>query len=127
MGVKLMNRDATQPSSTLGAGGILSSVHDMVKWDEALYGDQFLSEASKTAMWESTVLPNGDNTGYAFGWSVGQYRGHRSVSHNGQVAGFVASFVRLLDEEAGLIVFANRYRVSSGRVLDIVAETFLPN
>ena len=127
MGVELMNRDATQPSSTLGAGGILSSVHDMVKWDAALYGDQLLSEASKTAMWTSTILPNGEDTGYAFGWGVGQYRGHRSVSHNGQVAGFVANFMRLPDEEVALIVFANRYRVSSGRIRDIVAETFLPN
>jgi len=127
MGVALMNRDATQPSSTLGAGGILSSVHDMVKWDEALYGNRLLSEASKTAMWTSTVLPNGDDTGYAFGWSVGQYRGHRSISHGGQVAGFVANFMRLPDEEVAFIVFANRYRVSSGRIRDIVAETFLLN
>lgn len=127
MGVELMNRDATQPSSTLGAGGILSSVHDMVKWDTVLYGDQLLSEASKTAMWTSTILPNGEDTGYAFGWGVGQYRGHRSVSHNGQVAGFVASFMRLPDEDVALIVFANRYQVSSGRIRDIVADTFLPN
>lgn len=127
MGVELMNRDATQPSSTLGAGGILSSVHDMAKWDEALYGEQLLSEASKAAMWTPTVLPNGDNTGYAFGWSVRPYRGHRSVGHGGQVAGFVANFTRLLDDEVAIIVFANRYRVSSGRIRDIVADTFLQN
>ena len=127
MGVELMNRDATQPSSTLGAGGILSSVHDMTKWDEALYGDQLLSEASKAAMWTPTVLPNGDDTGYAFGWSVGSYRGLPSVRHNGMVAGFVASFLRLPDDEAAIIIFANRYRVSSGRIRDIVAETFLPS
>ncbi len=125
MGVELMNRDATQPSSTLGAGGILSSVHDMAKWDESLYGDQLLSEESKAAMWTPTVLPNGDDTGYAFGWGVGEYRGHRSVSHNGMVAGFVASFMRLPDEEVAIIVFANRYRVSSGQFRDIVADTFL--
>jgi D-alanyl-D-alanine carboxypeptidase len=29
----LVNRDPTQTSSTLGAGGIVSSLHDMVKWD----------------------------------------------------------------------------------------------
>lgn len=127
MGVDLMNRDATQPSSTLGAGGILSSVHDMAKWDEALYGDQLLSEASKSVMWAPAVLPNGDDTGYGFGWSVGQYRGHRSVGHGGMVAGFVADFRRLPDQELAIIVFANRYRVSSGRIRDIVADTFLPN
>lgn len=127
MGVELMNRDATQPSSTLGAGGLLSSVHDMAKWDEALYDDRLLSAESKTAMWTPTVLPNGDDTGYAFGWGVGEYRGHRIVGHNGQVAGFVATFMRLPDDEAAIIVFANRYRVSSSRFRDIVADAFIPS
>ena len=127
MGVELMNRDATQPSSTLGAGGLLSSVHDMAKWDEALYDDRLLSEESKAAMWTPTVLPNGDDTGYALGWGVGEYRGRRTVGHNGQVAGFVATFLRLPDDEAAIIVFANRYRVSSSRFRDIVADAFLPN
>ena len=127
MGVALMNRDATQTSSTLGAGGLVSSVHDMARWDEALYGNHLLSEASKTAMWTTAVLPNGDDTGYGFGWSVAQYRGSRALGHNGQVAGFVASFVRLPDAGVAIVVFANRYRASSGQLRDIVAETFLPN
>lgn len=126
MGVELRNRDATQTSSTLGAGGLLSSVHDMAKWDEALYGDELLSEASKTAMWTPAVLPNGEDTGYGFGWSVVEYRGHPAVGHNGQVAGFVASFVRLPEAEMAIIVFANRYRVSSGQLRDMVADAFLP-
>jgi D-alanyl-D-alanine carboxypeptidase len=127
MGVELRNRDATQTSSTLGAGGLVSSVQDMAKWDEALYGDQLLSEASRTAMWTPAVLPDGEDTAYGFGWSVAPYRGYPALGHNGQVAGFVASFVRLPDAEVALIVFANRYRASSGEIRDIVAETFLPN
>jgi len=127
MGVALMNRDATQTSSTLGAGGLVSSVHDMARWDEALNGNDLLSEASKTAMWTTAVLPNGDDTGYGFGWSVAEYRGSRALGHNGQVAGFVASFVRLPDAGVAIVVFANRYRASAGRFRDIVAETFLPN
>jgi CubicO group peptidase (beta-lactamase class C family) len=126
MGVNLINRDATQTSSTLGAGGILSSVHDMVKWDEALNGEHILSEKSKSLMWTSTVLPNGEDTGYGFGWGVGEYRGHRSVGHGGQVAGFVADFRRFPELGTATIVFANRYRVSSGRIRDMVADVFLP-
>ena len=124
-GVGLVNRDPTQTSSTLGAGGIVSSVHDMVKWDEALYGEDLLSEESKATMWAPAILPNGRDTGYGFGWSVSSYRGHRSVGHGGMVAGFVASFMRLPDDEVALIVFVNRYRVSAGRLRDALAETFV--
>jgi D-alanyl-D-alanine carboxypeptidase len=126
MNVHLMNRDATQTSSTLGAGGLLSSVHDMAKWDEALYGNTLLSEASKAAMWTSTILPDGTDTGYGFGWVTRPYRDRRAVSHTGQVAGFVSNFTRLPDDDLAIIVFTNRYRVSGGRIRDIVADTFLP-
>lgn len=125
MGTTLMNRDATQTSSTLGAGGIVSSVRDMAKWDEALYGDALLSTESKETWWTAAVLPNGEDTGYAFGWSVGDFRGQRAQSHSGMVAGFVANFMRLPDAEMAVIVFANRYRVSSSRIRDAVMDVFL--
>jgi CubicO group peptidase (beta-lactamase class C family) len=124
---ELINRRPTETSSTLGAGGILSSAYDLAKWDEALYGDQLLSAESKATMWTSTVLPNGEDTGYAFGWSVGVYQGLTTQRHGGQVAGFVANFTRFPDQEAAFIVFLNRYRVSSGRVSRAVVHTFIPS
>ena len=72
---QLINRSPTETSSTLGAGGILSSAHDLAKWDEALYGDHLLSAESKATMWTPARLPNGDSTGYAFGWVVRPYKG----------------------------------------------------
>lgn len=57
---ELINRRPTETSSTLGAGGILSSVYDLMKWDEVLFGEELLSADSKAQMWERTRLPNGD-------------------------------------------------------------------
>ena len=124
---ELINRRPTETSSTLGAGGILTSAYDLVKWDEALYGDQLLSAESKATMWTAVILPNGENTGYAFGWGVRPYRGLTSQSHGGQVAGFVANFVRLPEQEAAIIVCLNRYRVGSGRLSRAVLHTFMPS
>jgi len=123
----LINRHPTETSSTLGAGGLLSSVHDLAKWDEALYGDQLLSADSKTTMWTSTILPDGKDTGYAFGWSVRPYKGLTSQSHSGQVAGFVANFSRFPEREIAIIVFLNRYRVSGGRMKTAVLDVFMPD
>lgn len=124
---ELINRNPTETSSTLGAGGILSSAYDLAKWDEALYGDQLLSAESKATMWTPGILPNGNSTGYAFGWSVGPYKGQTSQSHGGQVAGFIANFSRFPDQEAAIIVFLNRYRVGSGRLKEALFDTFMPN
>ncbi len=123
---ELINRNATETSSTLGAGGLLSSAVDLAKWDAALNGAGLLSEASKEIMWESTILPDGTNTYYALGWDVEPDRGMANTSHSGQVAGFVAYFTRFTDQQVSFIVFMNRYRVSSRVVKDLMLDTFMP-
>lgn len=124
---ELINRNPTEASSTLGAGGLLSSVHDLAKWDDALYGEQLLRAESKATMWTPAVLPNGESTGYAFGWGVRPYQGLTVQGHSGQVAGFVANFARFPEQEIAVIVFLNRYRVSSGQLRVAVLHTFMPS
>ena len=124
---ELINRRPTETSSTLGAGGILTSVHDLVKWDAMLYGNELLSAESKAEMWEPALLPDGENTGYGFGWSLIPYNGLRTQSHGGQVAGFVAQFSRFPEQEISVILFMNRYRVNGGPVWRDVLHTYMPS
>jgi len=124
---ELINRNPTETSSTLGAAGIQSTALDLAKWDEALYGDQLLSAGSKATMWTPVILPNGESTEYGFGFALRPYKGLRSQSHGGQVAGFVANFSRFPDQEVAIIVFLNRYRVSSHRLKLAVLHTFMPS
>jgi len=124
---ELINRNPTETSSTLGAGGMLSTAHDMALWDAALYDDELLSDKSRETIWTPAVLPDGENTEYALGWRVTPYAGLRSQNHSGQVAGFVANFARFPDQEAAIIVFMNRYRVSSDYVKVAVLHTFMPS
>lgn len=121
---ELINRNPTETSSTLGAGGLLSNAGDLAKWDAALYGDDFLSEASKAEMWTAAVLPNGESTGYALGWDVRPYGEHVSQHHSGQVAGFTAFFDRFPDQEVAVIIFLNRYRIR-GQIKGAVLKTFV--
>jgi len=123
----LINRRPTETSSTLGAGGILSSVYDLAKWDAELYGDDLLSEESKALMWQRTQLPNGDLTRYGFGWFVNPYNGLNRQYHGGQVAGFVAQFARFPEHELSVILFMNRYRASIGPVWRDALHTYMPS
>lgn len=124
---ELINRRPTETSSTLGAGGILSSVHDLAKWDEVLYSDELLSADSKAAMWTRTRLPDGELTRYGFGWFVNPYDGLKRQYHGGQVAGFVAQFARFPEQEFSVILFMNRYRASTGPVWRDVLHTYMPS
>ena len=122
---ELINRPPTETSSTLAAGGLLSSARDLARWDAAIYGDGLLSDASRRMMWTSTVLPDGTDTGYGFGWSLRPYLGLESIGHSGQVAGFVANFARFPEQQLAVIIFLNRYRVSTGPIKEAVVRTFV--
>ncbi len=124
---ELINRPATETSSTLGAGGLLSSAEDLAKWDAALNANDLLAEASRNAMWAATILPDGRDTEYGFGWRVTPYLGLESQSHTGQVAGFNANFARFPAQEIAIIVFMNRYRVNSSPLKSAVLHTFMPS
>lgn len=130
----LINRWATEPSSTLGAGGLLSSIGDLARWDEALDGESLLSDASKESMWTPVRLPGGvvprwpggAPAEYGFGWQLDRLGGLRAQSHSGQVAGFVAYFARFPDQDAAVIVLTNRYRANARPLRDRVFATFVP-
>lgn len=122
----LINRPPTETSSTLGAGGLLSSARDLARWDEALDGDALLSEASKAEMWTPVVLPDGEPVAYGFGWELTPYRELRTQRHSGQVAGFSAYFARFPDQDAAVIVFLNRYQARSWPLIERALDTLVP-
>jgi len=130
----LINRPPTETSSTLGAGGLLSSVGDFALWDSALNGDQLLSETAKSEIWKPVELPNDESEvgwggfeDYGFGWLLGDYLEQRVQGHSGQVAGFVAEYWRFPDRGLSVVVFANRFRVNATPITLAVIHTFLPD
>jgi CubicO group peptidase (beta-lactamase class C family) len=122
---ELINRNPTETSSTLGAGGLLSSVADLAKWDKALSDETILSSRSKKQMWSEVEIPSGKETHYGYGWMLGDIEGLPATFHYGQVAGFNTEFVRLTEQGIAIVVFTNRYRVNAEPITKKVLHTFL--
>ncbi|MBQ9327669.1 MAG: serine hydrolase [Solobacterium sp.] len=103
------------------AGGINSTVSDMVKYVSFQLGDgtwngaRLVSEASLEEMHKTQVngspylfsLPEVTDTTYGLGWFVDQYRGVKMVSHGGNTLGFSAQMTLLPSEQLGVIVLTN--------------------
>jgi D-alanyl-D-alanine carboxypeptidase len=131
---ELINRMPTETSSTLGAGGILSSVGDMALWDAALRDDRLLSAASRRTMWTPVQLPGGQRTrwpggtpvDYAFGWEVTPMDGVPSQHHTGQVAGFTAYWARFPQQDVAVVIFLNRYQAGAGPMMQRIMHTLVP-
>lgn len=103
-----------------GAGGVLTTMNDLAKWDAALSDDRVLSEASRSAMFTRGT------GGYGLGWFVEKTaRGTRRVHHSGGTRGFRCWFVRLPDEHTFVAVLTNT-RSSPHEIAKIVEDTIFP-
>jgi CubicO group peptidase (beta-lactamase class C family) len=102
------------------AGSINSNVEDMSRWlvvqtDKGkIDGRQVISAAVLTDIHTPHMTtgaaperPEIAPAGYALGWGVDDYRGHRRVHHGGAIDGFVAATTLFPDQGLGLVVLAN--------------------
>lgn len=90
-----------------GAGHMYSTVEDMLKWDQALYLDDVLSETSKEKMF-TPYLAN-----YGYGWGIfnlplgDEGDSIKAISHSGGIYGFSTFFVRFPEEKKTIVIFNN--------------------
>jgi D-alanyl-D-alanine carboxypeptidase len=66
-----------------GAGSIVSTVQDLMRWDAALMAGKLLNADSMHALWTNGGLPNGQPVRYAMGFISDTLGEHREVWHNG--------------------------------------------
>ncbi|HRK20685.1 MAG TPA: serine hydrolase domain-containing protein [Fimbriimonadaceae bacterium] len=113
-------------TSTLGAGGIVSTVADMAKWDMAQYGESLAPRPLVDKLWEPAKLNNGQTSNYGLGWVVGQFRGIRRLGHTGQTNGFTCSYERFPDSKTAIFVWCNTYGGRVGAMAQVLASRFVP-
>jgi len=89
-----------------GDKGVYSTVTDLLKWDQALYGNKLLSQATlKEAFTPQSRWRYGHS--YGFGWRLVQYGGDTLIYHGGWWHGFNADFIRDVKNKTTIIVLSN--------------------
>ena len=94
-----------------GAGALYSTVEDLFRWNEGVFGGKVLREASLKAAW--TPVKTEDNKdddsgdGYGYGWSCAHTRGAQEISHGGGLNGFSSFILRLPRENFTVAILAN--------------------
>ena len=113
-------------SSTLAAGGIVSTIKDMQKWDEALYTEKVLPKVTLAKVWSLAKLNDGTEFNYGFGWSMSALRDEPTQQHSGQTNGFTCYFIRFPQHHFSVMFWTNTY---GGHIRSLARETaihFLP-
>ncbi len=123
----LNNQDWVSPSlNTTADGSLYLTVLDMVKWDAALSGTSFLSQASRREWWTPVTLNGGRSYPYGMGWDVEYQRAHRSVGHGGSWQGFKTHIQRYLDQGLTVVVLTNLAQARQSAIALAVAGLYDP-
>jgi CubicO group peptidase (beta-lactamase class C family) len=102
------NASYVDPSYTIGAGGLISNVDDLSKFDKALYCRQFISTVLYNKMFEPSK-----HGSYGYGWELGykitgsQQDTTQIISHAGSINGFGSYMARIESDSILVIVLKN--------------------
>lgn len=113
--------DQSTTSAVLGDGGIYSSVHDLAKWDAALYDDRLLSDESRALMFAPWVATDDPEVRYGFGWRITA----QTAWHSGETIGFRNVIVRYPEQRLTVLILTNRDLPEPYAVATAIAESFL--
>jgi len=109
-----------------GAGELAMTPSDLAKWDIAFLRKQILSGRSYDEFTREVRLANGDATHYALGLSIGEFNRIPTVSHTGEVSGFLASNTVYPTRDAAIVVLTNEDGVNlMGPIANQIASILL--
>jgi CubicO group peptidase (beta-lactamase class C family) len=91
-----------------GAGGMVSSMDDMLRWLKHMDAPTVGSAETWRQMREPRVLKNGTSTGYGLGLITSPYRGVETVSHAGGVMGGNSQMIKVPAARLDISIAVNR-------------------
>jgi CubicO group peptidase (beta-lactamase class C family) len=108
-----------------GNGGLLTTVGDLLRWNENFVHPTVGDEAIVTAMRTAGTFNDGKPQDYALGLMIGELRGVKNVSHSGSTAGYRAHLNRFPDAHTSVAVLCNVSSADATRAAGRVSEIFL--
>ena len=104
------------------AGSLYSTVEDLYLWDQALYTDKLLTQASKDVMYKPFLEE------YAYGWVVTKAsfklndQPIQVITHGGGINGFTTTIVRFPNEKHLIVMLDNTGSPNLNQLSDKIAK-----
>lgn len=106
-----VNADFLDMSVPYAAGSLYSTVEDLYRWDQALYGNQLLQKENMDLLFSKHISSGGGH--YSYGWGVGEMSLGNSterkatVGHSGGINGFNTQLTRILSDKSFIVLLNN--------------------
>tara|TARA_R110002110_G_scaffold175760_5_gene379483 strand:- start:4157 stop:5812 length:1656 start_codon:yes stop_codon:yes gene_type:complete len=101
------NADYLSLTLPYAAGSIMSTVDDLLIWNQAIHNNTLISKESKEMAFTNHPLNNGKATNYGYGWQPNELNGTPSIEHGGGIFGYNTMGVYVPSENVYVAVFTN--------------------
>ncbi len=115
----LVDAQPIEMAVPFAAGGLCSTVGDLLAWSQALRSGRVVSGASYRMMTTSTDMADGTTVPYGFGLMLHPLQGHAAVFHDGAIDGFMSRLTFFPDDQVTVVLLTNTF--SEGPALDLFA------
>jgi CubicO group peptidase (beta-lactamase class C family) len=115
-GSEFANAPYTDMTVPYAAGALYSTIEDLRRWEQALFGGKVLRPASLAKM--ITPFKNG----YAYGLSLSTTNGAKAISHSGGISGFNTSMSYYPDSQITVIALSNVQGLAPDRLVPLLSQ-----
>jgi CubicO group peptidase (beta-lactamase class C family) len=112
-------------TNMIGNGGLLSTIDDLLKWNENLDNPTVGGRGYVDAMQTQMQLTNGRTITYALGLEVDKYGGVKQVQHGGSTAGYRTYLARYPEQRVSVAVWCNYANANPTALSNQVADLVL--
>lgn len=109
----------------VGAGGLMSSVDDLLHWDQNFYHNRLGKGTLLQEMQTRGVLNDGKSISYALGLEIEQYRGLPIVEHSGALYGYRTEILRFPEQRFTVLCLCNLSSTAVTNLSRQVADVYL--
>lgn len=117
--------DYTPFNFIYGEDNVVTTLNDLYKWDQALYGETLVHRASLEQAFKPAKLSDGSESQYGFGWNLQPMFGVPVVGHTGSWMGFRTAILRIPDKRTTVVVLSNAADFRAPLVAQSIARIYL--
>ncbi len=109
----------------VGQGGVMTTVEDLLKWDENFYTGKVGGRGFLARQLQRSPLTDGRPNTYAYGLIIGEYRGVPIVDHSGSTGGYRAVITRYPSAHTSFVALCNLSTADPTTLMRRVADVVL--
>ncbi|NRB60718.1 MAG: beta-lactamase family protein [Winogradskyella sp.] len=112
-------------SAMYAAGGMVSTINDLFKWNRALKNKKILSEFVVNTLTSEKYTTDHQGTGYGYGVFLKNIKGSSTIEHGGNLYGFTSTTLYLPKEDIFICILTNKKYDRTDEIANYIASVII--